>query len=193
MELTSVRGILVNLLSLSQSEPFWRRRQVHWQHTHSLLFYFSLRWFLSLTHLFLHSFSTGPIGAITAMHDAVALANLIYSLPSNTSEEITKAFKEYHAERYPPAVEAYNSSLMLSKLLKGGFTGAIAWFMTNNMPNWLWRISVCYMYFFLYYAMLSPMVLFYSHRRWLISSHDRVGSETREPPSAEWVLETGEG
>lgn len=82
------------------------------------------------------------------MHDAIALANLIYALPSNTSEEIIKAFEEYHAERYPPAVEAYNSSLMLSKLLKGGFTGAIAWFMTNNMPNWLWRISVCYMHFF---------------------------------------------
>ncbi|KAK3813793.1 MAG: hypothetical protein JOS17DRAFT_760986 [Linnemannia elongata] len=85
---------------------------------------------------------SGGVGAITAMHDAIALANLIYALPSNTSEEIIKAFEEYHAERYPPAVEAYNSSLMLSKLLKGGFTGAIAWFMTNNMPNWLWRISV---------------------------------------------------
>lgn len=124
---------------------------------------FSLHWFLSLTHLFLHSFSTGPIGAITAMHDAVALANLIYSLPSNTSEEITKAFKEYHAERYPPAVEAYNSSLMLSKLLKGGFTGAIAWFMTNNMPNWLWRISVCYMNYFFYTTLCCHQWSYFTH------------------------------
>ena len=98
------------------------------------------------------------------MHDAIALANLIYALPSNNSEEITKAFKEYHAERYPPAVEAYNSSLMLSKLLKGGFTGAIAWFLTNNMPNWLWRISVCYIYIFHYRTLLSLVVSLYSHK-----------------------------
>ncbi|KAK3813768.1 MAG: hypothetical protein JOS17DRAFT_806691 [Linnemannia elongata] len=58
------------------------------------------------------------VGAITAMHDAIALANLIYALPANTSEEITKSFKEYHAERYPPAIEAYNNSVLMSKLLK---------------------------------------------------------------------------
>ncbi|OAQ24620.1 FAD/NAD(P)-binding domain-containing protein [Linnemannia elongata AG-77] len=82
------------------------------------------------------------VGAITAMHDAIALANLIYALPANTSEEITKTFKEYHAERYPPAMEAYNNSLLMSKLLKGGIAGAIAWFLKNNMPNWLWRLAV---------------------------------------------------
>ncbi|KAG9071678.1 hypothetical protein KI688_005891 [Linnemannia hyalina] len=82
------------------------------------------------------------VGAITAMHDAIALANLIYALPSNTSEEITKTFKEYRDERYPPAIEAYNNSLLMSKLLKGGITGAIASFMKNNMPNWLWRLAV---------------------------------------------------
>ena len=76
------------------------------------------------------------------MHDAIALANLIYALPANTSEEITKTFKEYHGERYPPAVEAYNNSLLMSKLLKGGITGAVATFFKNNMPNWLWRLAV---------------------------------------------------
>ncbi|KAF9144371.1 hypothetical protein BG015_000132 [Linnemannia schmuckeri] len=82
------------------------------------------------------------VGAITAMHDAIALANLIYALPANTTEEITKTFQEYHAERYPPAIEAYNNSLLMSKLLKGGITGAIASFVKNNMPNWLWRLAV---------------------------------------------------
>lgn len=76
------------------------------------------------------------------MHDAVALANLIYALPSNTSEEIKNTFKEYHAERYPPAMEAYKNSLLMSKLLKRGVGGAIARFMKNNMPNWLWRLAV---------------------------------------------------
>ncbi|KAF9086010.1 hypothetical protein BGX23_009213 [Mortierella sp. AD031] len=66
------------------------------------------------------------MGAISAMHDAIALANLIYALPSNTAQDIDQSFKEYHTERLPAALAAYNNSLMLSELLKVGVTGALA-------------------------------------------------------------------
>lgn len=82
---------------------------------------------------------SGGLGAISAMHDAIALANLLYALPSTTTHDITVAFSEYQTERLPPAIDAYNSSLMLSKLLKGGLTGALALFMANHVPDWLWK------------------------------------------------------
>ncbi|KAF9321730.1 hypothetical protein BGZ91_004479 [Linnemannia elongata] len=40
-------------------------------------------------------------GAVTAMHDAVALANLLYSMPTRTLEDITRIFEEYQKERLP--------------------------------------------------------------------------------------------
>ncbi|KAF9086681.1 hypothetical protein BGX23_008663 [Mortierella sp. AD031] len=49
---------------------------------------------------------SGGVGATTAIHEAIALANLLYALPSNTTEEITKAFGEYQAERPPPTLKA---------------------------------------------------------------------------------------
>ncbi|KAF8947928.1 hypothetical protein BGZ47_007324 [Haplosporangium gracile] len=47
------------------------------------------------------SHPSGGHGAVTAMHDAVALADLIYVLLNSSSEMITKAFTEYHSERIP--------------------------------------------------------------------------------------------
>ncbi|KAF9088340.1 hypothetical protein BGX29_000323 [Mortierella sp. GBA35] len=49
-------------------------------------------------------------GAVTAIHDAVALANLLYALPTTTASEITKVFEEYKAERHPAAVDSYKNS-----------------------------------------------------------------------------------
>ncbi|KAG0203159.1 hypothetical protein BGX33_009262 [Mortierella sp. NVP41] len=81
-------------------------------------------------------------GAVTAMHDATVLANLIYALPSNTSKEIHKAFTEYRAERYPPAIEAAKNSILLSMLLNKGFAGMVALFVSQHIPDWIWRIFV---------------------------------------------------
>jgi hypothetical protein len=50
---------------------------------------------------------SGGAGTLSAMHDAVALANWICSLPSNKFSELEPVFKEYHAERYPIVKEAY--------------------------------------------------------------------------------------
>ncbi|KAF9093602.1 hypothetical protein BGX23_003105 [Mortierella sp. AD031] len=78
-------------------------------------------------------------GAVTAMHDAVAMANLLYALPSNTSSEITKLFEEYYTERLPAVTESYDNSQLLSKAMEKGAGGKIALFVSTHLPKWLWR------------------------------------------------------
>jgi 2-polyprenyl-6-methoxyphenol hydroxylase-like FAD-dependent oxidoreductase len=73
------------------------------------------------------------------MHDAIALANLIYTLPSNTSEEIEKIFKEYQTERIPPTIERYNGSQMMSKLISKSLVGVILGHLAKYIPQWFWR------------------------------------------------------
>ncbi|KAG0284804.1 hypothetical protein BGZ96_010866 [Linnemannia gamsii] len=81
-------------------------------------------------------------GALTAMHDAIALANLIYTLPSNTTEEIEKIFKEYQTERIPPTVERHNGSQMMSKLISKSLFGVIAGRLAKYIPQWFWRYYI---------------------------------------------------
>lgn len=50
------------------------------------------------------------LGAVAAMHDAIALANLLYAMPATTSLEMTKVFEEYQKERYPAVMESFKSS-----------------------------------------------------------------------------------
>ncbi|KAG0289946.1 hypothetical protein BGZ96_006548 [Linnemannia gamsii] len=78
-------------------------------------------------------------GAVTAMHDAIALANLLYAMPTKTSSEITTVFEEYHKERYPAVMESYNNSKQLAKIFDTGIEGTIVNYLTTHMPTWLWR------------------------------------------------------
>ncbi|KAF9082715.1 hypothetical protein BGX23_012188 [Mortierella sp. AD031] len=80
----------------------------------------------------------GGQGAMTSMQDAIALANLIYALPYNTSEDIQKAFTEYQDERLPPVMEAYKSSVTLARTLEKGLGGAVALWVSSHMPQWFW-------------------------------------------------------
>ncbi|KAK3845562.1 MAG: hypothetical protein J3R72DRAFT_472439 [Linnemannia gamsii] len=82
----------------------------------------------------------GGHGAVTAMHDAIALANLLYAMPTKTSSDITKIFDEYHKERLPAVMESFNSSQQLSNIFKAGLVGAIYCFLATHMPMWVWRI-----------------------------------------------------
>ncbi|KAF8946742.1 hypothetical protein BGZ47_011486 [Haplosporangium gracile] len=85
----------------------------------------------------------GGQGALTSMHDAVALANLIYALPLNhTTANIEQSFSEYRTERYPAAVEAFNGSLMLAKFMDKGISGKIALLVAQWLPGPLWRLFV---------------------------------------------------
>ncbi|KAF9282291.1 hypothetical protein BGZ68_006077 [Mortierella alpina] len=83
---------------------------------------------------------SGGQGAISAMHDAMALANLIYTLPpAPTLDEITQVFSEYREERYPIVREAFVSSQVLSWTMSKSLKGAIARLVARNMPYWLWK------------------------------------------------------
>jgi 2-polyprenyl-6-methoxyphenol hydroxylase-like FAD-dependent oxidoreductase len=59
----------------------------------------------------------GGIGAVTAIHDAVALANWLSTLRLATGKDITNVFKEYRAERYPVAKAAFQSSQLFIRNL----------------------------------------------------------------------------
>lgn len=47
---------------------------------------------------------------MTAIHDAIALANWIYTLESKEQVDIEAILKEYKAERYTMATEAFDRS-----------------------------------------------------------------------------------
>ncbi|KAF9124920.1 hypothetical protein BGW39_007797 [Mortierella sp. 14UC] len=82
----------------------------------------------------------GGHGAVTAFHDAVALSNLLYALPSSTTSEISSIFKAYHSERHPVAVESFENSKLFGKIMDRGIGGAIALFFVTHTPFWLWKI-----------------------------------------------------
>ncbi|KAF9144373.1 hypothetical protein BG015_000134 [Linnemannia schmuckeri] len=78
-------------------------------------------------------------GALTSMHDAIALANQIYALPSSTNEAIEVSFKEYQDERMPPAIDACNSSKAMAKGMERGIGGWIAFQVSKYMSLWMWN------------------------------------------------------
>ncbi|KAG0369736.1 hypothetical protein BGX24_002305 [Mortierella sp. AD032] len=51
------------------------------------------------------------MGAVTAMHDAIALANLIYAMPKEASQDIIRIFEERHKERPPPQAAMGSSKI----------------------------------------------------------------------------------
>ncbi|KAG0282102.1 hypothetical protein BGZ96_000832 [Linnemannia gamsii] len=79
-------------------------------------------------------------GAVAAMHDALALSNLLYTLPSKAASDIEQLLSEYQEERRPMALATYKNSRMLSYVLRKDSVGMIARLISTNMPTWLWRI-----------------------------------------------------
>ncbi|KAF9136066.1 hypothetical protein BGW39_008029 [Mortierella sp. 14UC] len=84
----------------------------------------------------------GGHGAVTAMHDAITLANLLYAMPTNTSSDFTRIFEEYHKERHPPALYSYDYSRQLAKRTERGWLSMLYSFFILNMPMWLWRLAL---------------------------------------------------
>ena len=82
------------------------------------------------------------------MHDAITLANLIYVMPTKTSDDITRLFEEYQKERYPAVMASYKSSQIMGKAIEKSIVGAIILFLMTRMPMWLWRLSVCFVFLF---------------------------------------------
>ncbi|KAF9136053.1 hypothetical protein BGW39_008016 [Mortierella sp. 14UC] len=84
----------------------------------------------------------GGHGAVTAMHDALGLANLLYAMPSRTTKEVTRIFEEYHEERYPNVMEAYNNSIMLSKMFNTGLVSTLLLSLISHIPLWVFRLTL---------------------------------------------------
>ncbi|KAG0285647.1 hypothetical protein BGZ96_010135, partial [Linnemannia gamsii] len=78
--------------------------------------------------------------AVNAIQDAVVLANLIYSLPSTSSSDITTMFKEYQDERMEPVQACFKICHISSKIMTKGFSSAMVRFIYRLMPGWLWRL-----------------------------------------------------
>ncbi|KAG0331371.1 hypothetical protein BG004_001698 [Podila humilis] len=82
---------------------------------------------------------SGAAGALSAIHDAVALANWICTLQNKSLREFEKICKEYRAERFPVVQEAFKTSQFLKNSGAKNFTGAVTRAIFRRMPTWLWR------------------------------------------------------
>ncbi|KAG0025898.1 hypothetical protein BGZ82_009788 [Podila clonocystis] len=87
-----------------------------------------------------HKFNpAGAAGALTAMHDAVALANWICALNPKKPSDIDLVFKEYYKERFPIAKEVFANSQMMSKLVGKNFHATVVKNVLKRLPDWLWK------------------------------------------------------
>ncbi|KAF9102637.1 hypothetical protein BGX27_010921 [Mortierella sp. AM989] len=80
----------------------------------------------------------GGLGALTAMNDAVVLANYINTLTSVSSEEVEKVLKAYKDERMPAAKTAWKASSEMAGTIKQNWKGRFSRMLLRNMPDWLW-------------------------------------------------------
>ncbi|KAG0087316.1 hypothetical protein BGZ92_007432 [Podila epicladia] len=81
----------------------------------------------------------GALGAVTAIHDAVTLANWLSTLRMATEEDFGNVFKEYRAERYPVAKANFVASQGFIKNLGKNVLASVIRGMIKMLPPWLWR------------------------------------------------------
>ncbi|KAF9314080.1 hypothetical protein BG003_004543 [Podila horticola] len=84
----------------------------------------------------------GGVGAVIAIHDAVTLANWFATLKLAGEEEILNVFKEYRAERYPVAKEAFETSQVFIRNLGKNMMASLIRGMIKRLPLWLFK-RVC--------------------------------------------------
>ncbi|KAF9372428.1 hypothetical protein CPB97_001270 [Podila verticillata] len=81
----------------------------------------------------------GGAGAQAAIQDAVALANWISTLQSPTPSDLETIFKEYRAERYPIAKEAFSTSQMFKNIGGTNMISTLSRVFFKRIPRWLMR------------------------------------------------------
>ncbi|KAG0027256.1 hypothetical protein BGZ81_005738 [Podila clonocystis] len=101
---------------------------------------------------------SGGAGAINAIHDAAALANWLSTLQSFESKELKKVFKEYRAERYPVAKEAFETSQMFTRYLGKNMLAAYVRGMMKRLSVWLWKEILSKMHSARVQASFLPLV-----------------------------------
>ncbi|KAF9372250.1 hypothetical protein CPC16_002531 [Podila verticillata] len=98
-------------------------------------------------------------GAVSAMHDAVTLANCLYELPKNPSvAHIHKAFQLYKSERYPLAKAAYDSSHRLAAIVGQSWYNDVIRALMRRMPKSVFTRSLLVMYSYRPQATFLPYV-----------------------------------
>ncbi|KAI1293403.1 hypothetical protein EDD11_008426 [Mortierella claussenii] len=80
-------------------------------------------------------------GAINAMQDAVVLANCIYNMPDSKPASITAAFREFHRQRYPRALQEFKRSRTWMSVGYGVTLKdrLIRHVLFNYIPSWIER------------------------------------------------------
>ncbi|KAG0093384.1 hypothetical protein BGZ92_005855 [Podila epicladia] len=86
------------------------------------------------------------LGAVSAIHDAIVLANVLHDLPSKNPDDITRAFLAYKDERYPLAKVSWDTSHKMSQVLGKTWINAMIRFGINHMPDWIWTKALSRMY-----------------------------------------------
>ncbi|KAG0342025.1 hypothetical protein BG000_007218 [Podila horticola] len=81
----------------------------------------------------------GGAGALTAIHDAVALANWINTLESPTLSDLDTIFKEYRDERHPVVSELLGSSKLLNRIGGKNLLALVMRTVIQHIPKWIWR------------------------------------------------------
>ncbi|KAF9352884.1 hypothetical protein BGX26_009322 [Mortierella sp. AD094] len=86
----------------------------------------------------------GAQGARNAIHDAISLANCLYSMNDSSAESISLAFEEYYKQRYHRNEESFKMSAMISKVLNGQRWSErlIRKVFLNYIPNCMLRAGV---------------------------------------------------
>ncbi|KAG0083715.1 hypothetical protein BGZ93_007021, partial [Podila epicladia] len=79
----------------------------------------------------------GGAGALSAIHDAIALSNWINTLETKELPEIKQIFTEYYKERYPVVKENFERSQIFSKLPGKNLEAKFARATMKRMPKWL--------------------------------------------------------
>lgn len=80
------------------------------------------------------------LGATTAIHDAIVLANYLSTLKTNDCRTITSLFQQYQDERTPMAKDAVAASAAMAKLCGKTWINFAYRKFLNNMPRWLWNL-----------------------------------------------------
>ncbi|KAG0042624.1 hypothetical protein BGZ83_000244 [Gryganskiella cystojenkinii] len=80
----------------------------------------------------------GGAGALSAIQDALCLANWINVLPSTKADDMETIFKEYYSERLPLVTDLFNQSQLAAATGLKTWKGAFVRFFFLHIPNWLW-------------------------------------------------------
>ncbi|KAF9387531.1 hypothetical protein CPB97_002432 [Podila verticillata] len=101
---------------------------------------------------------TGGAGALTAMHDAVTLANWINTIEIASVPNLETIFKEYQSERHPAAKDAFGASQLFSRILGKSMISLLARAFMKRIPEWLWSKLMIRMSVMRHQASFLPLI-----------------------------------